>query len=138
MRTALDSNIVSAIWSREPVASQIAALLGKAQAEGGLVVCAPVYAELLAHPKASQKFVDEFLARTNVTVEFLLDEEVWREAAQSLALYAQRRRKSGGTIPKRFLADFIVGAHAWIRADRLFTLDKTRYDRAFPKLRLLP
>jgi len=116
----------------------MAALLGKAQADGGLVVCAPVYAELLAHPKATRKFVDEFLTRTNVTIEFLFDEEAWHEAAQAFAQYAQRRRKSGGAIPKRFLADFMVGAHAWIRADRLFTLDKTRYDRSFPKLRLLP
>jgi hypothetical protein len=138
MRTAIDSNVISALWSLEPMASQIVALLGRAQVEGGLTVSAPVYAELLAHPKATPEFVNEFLAKTNITIDFLLAEEVWLLASESFAEYARKRRKSKGTNPKRFLADFIIGAHAMLRADRLLTLDRSRYDRSFPSLKLLP
>src|SRR6266581_929372 len=53
MRTAIDTNVLSALWSKEPFASDIARNLGNAKADGGLVVSAPVYAELLAYPKAT-------------------------------------------------------------------------------------
>ena len=134
MRTALDTNIVSALWSSEPLASRIAADLSEAHARGGLVICAPVYAELLAHPSATQSFVDDFLQDTGIAVDFDLDESVWRRSAKGFADYAKRRRHSGGGSPKRLLADFIVAAHALVRADRLMTLDPTRYQRDFPEL----
>jgi predicted nucleic acid-binding protein len=50
MRTAIDTNVISALWSGEPASQGIAALLGRARNEGGLVVCARVYVELLAYP----------------------------------------------------------------------------------------
>ena len=136
MRTALDTNVLSALWSSEPVASRVAAQLAQAHGEGGLVVCAPVYAELLAHPSATDRFVDEFLAETGIAVDFELGEGVSRLAAKSFAQYARRRRRSQGDSPKRLLVDFIVAAHASLRADRLLTLDADRYHRDFPRLRL--
>jgi predicted nucleic acid-binding protein len=36
------------------------------------------------------------------------------------------------------LVDFIVGAHAILKADRLLTLDAARYQVAFPKLVTVP
>ncbi len=137
MRTALDTNVLSALWSSEPLASKIAAQLAEAHAQGGLVVSAPVYIELLAHPSASQRFVDEFLADTGITVEFGLDETVWREAGKRFAAYAHRRRRSQGGSPKRLLVDFVIAAHALLHADRLMTLDSSRYARDFSKLRLV-
>jgi predicted nucleic acid-binding protein len=115
----------------------MASLLGRVAGEGGLVICGPVYAELLAHPKASERFVDEFLTTTRVEVDFVLEEPLWREAAGRFAAYARRRRRSGGGQPKRLLVDFLIGAHAFLRADRLLTLDPRRYAEDFPKLRLL-
>ena len=94
MRTAIDTNVISALWSREPAASQMASLLGRARDEGGLVICAPVYAELLAHPNATASFVDEFLSATDIIVDFALDEVIWREAALAFASYVRRRRKA--------------------------------------------
>lgn len=137
MRSAVDTNVISALWSSEATAGRMAALLGQARSEGGLVICAPVYAELLAHPKAKAGFVDGFLARTDVLVDFDLDEAIWREAGRCFATYARRRRE-GGAEPKRLLVDFIVGAHAARRTDRLLTLDPARYARDFPRLSLLP
>jgi hypothetical protein len=128
---------MSVLWSGSPLAAQVASLLGRMTGEGALVICGPVYAELLAHPKATQQFVDQFLVATRVEVDFSLDEPVWRETAQSFALYARRRRKSGGGEAERLLVNFVVGAHASLHADRLFTLDPNRYAQDFPKLRLI-
>jgi len=137
MKTALDSNILSCLWSNEAAAERVENELNQARANGAIVVAAPVYAELLAHPLASPGFVDKFLADTGITVEFDLSEPVWRRAAQGFAAYAKRRRHSGRTSPKRLLSDFIIAAHALLRADRLFTLDSQRYEQDFPDLRLL-
>ena len=137
MITALDTNIPSALWSAEPLATEIAALLARARSDGGLIVCGPVYAELLAYPGASQSFVDDFLHQTQVMIEFDLGDQIWREAGLRFAIYAQRRRLSGGSDPKRLLVDFLVGTHALFRADRLLTLDQSRYHQDFPELKLL-
>ena len=136
MRTALDTNVLSALWSGEPSARGIESVLFKARGEGGLVICAPVYCELLAHPSATQRFVQEFLGETGIFVDFLLDEQVWQRAANAFVAYAQRRRRSRGGSPKRMLVDFVIAAHALLRADRLMTLDASRYRRDFPKLHM--
>lgn len=70
MRTAIDTNILTALWSKEPLASHVARNLGEAKVEGGLVIGAPVYAELLAHPKATELFVNSFLSGTGIMVDF--------------------------------------------------------------------
>ncbi len=137
MRTAVDTNVFSALWSSEPTAGAMAALLGEAHSKGGIVICGAVYAELLAHPKVTQTFVDNFLLQTTVTVEFDTGEHIWRDAARAYARYAQRRRTSSGTQSKRLLVDFVVGAHAMLRADCLLTLDASRYVQGFPKLNLV-
>ena len=116
----------------------MASLLGDSRKLGGLVICAPVYAELLAHPKVSQNFVDSFLIDTGVTVEFTLDESIWREAARAFGAHAARRRSRHGDQPRRLLVDFLIGAHATEKSDRLLTLDATRYRTDFPLLAILP
>lgn len=47
MRTAIDTNVLSALWSREQLAAEVAKKLGDAKIEGGLVIGAPVYADAL-------------------------------------------------------------------------------------------
>jgi predicted nucleic acid-binding protein len=137
LRTALDTNVLSALWSGEPSARHIESVLFKARSEGGLVICAPVYCELLAYPSATRRFVQEFLGETGIFVDFLLDEEVWQTAANAFVAYARRRRRSRGGSPKRMLVDFVVAAHALLRADRLMSLDASRYRPDFPKLNLV-
>ena len=134
MRTAVDTNILSALWSGEPLASTVSEVLDQAATDGGLVICAAVYAELLAHPKAKLDFVENFLSSTGISIDFDIGEPVWREASVRFAKYAMRRRASRGGRAKRLLADFIVGAHALLRSDRLLTLDRSRYPRDFPEL----
>ena len=137
MRTAIDTNVLSALWSNEPLAEETARKLGNAKTEGGLVVGAPVYAELLAHPKATETFVNRFLADTGIAVDFTFEQPVWLEAGRRFARYAKRKRKTGQVGARCLLADFIIGSHALTQADRLMTLDPTRYEQDFPELKLI-
>lgn len=136
MRTALDTNILSALWSNEPLASAIAKQLGEAKQQGALILSAVVYAELLAYPKATEAFINDFLAQTGIQIDFHFEDAVWIESGRRFARYANRRRQSAREGPKRLLADFLVGAHALLQADRLMTLDPARYKQDFPELRL--
>src|SRR5437762_14130884 len=101
MRTAIDTNVLSALWSKEPLALDIARNLGNAKREGGLVVSAPVYAELLAYPKATESFVNDFLADTGIAVDFEFQQTVWLVSVRRLARYAKRQRRSAHPGPKR-------------------------------------
>lgn len=137
MRTAIDTNIISALWSNEPPAADISKQLGEAKSRGALLIAPVVYAELLAFPKATQSFVDGFLSDTGITVDFDLGESVWADAGRRFARYADQRRKLRQEILKRLLADFLIGSHALLQADRLMSLDPTRYQHYFPELKLV-
>jgi len=137
MRTAIDTNILSALWSKESSASAIAKNLGNAKAEGGLVVGAPVYAELLAFSKATESFVNNFLSDTGIFVDFDFQQPVWLEAGRRFARYAKRRRRAARLGPRRLLADFIIGSHGLAQVDRIMTLDPQRYKQDFPELKLI-
>lgn len=137
MKIALDANVISALWSSENSAQMISSRLGDLRTEFNLVVAAPVFAELLAHPMVTERQAEEFLSKTHLLVDFAISEECWRVAGSRFADYAKRRRRSGGGEPKRFLVDFIIGAHALVECERLFTLDHARYTRDFPELALI-
>src|SRR6266852_935013 len=137
MRTAIDTNAISALWSREPLALDIARNLGDAKTEGGLVIAAPVYAELLAYPRATETFVNGFLTDTGIDVDFEFPQPVWQEAGRRFARYAKRRRGTARRGFRRLLADFMIGSHALARADRFMTLDPKRYRQDFPDLKLI-
>jgi predicted nucleic acid-binding protein len=137
VRTALDTNVISAIWSAELAARAVSEALEAASAEGGLVIAAPVYAELLAYPRMTTQDLDQFLGGGSVDVDFDLSPQVWRESGERFSRYASRRRRSNAGQPQRLFADFIIGAHALLQADRLMTLDANRYRREFPELRLI-
>ena len=137
MRTAIDTNIFSAIWSWEPSAEKAAAQLGEARTEGALVISPFVFAELFAYPGATSDYIRRFLKDTAVHIDVKLEERVWSETGSRFARYAARQRNSTGEGPRRLLADFLIGAHALVHADRLLTLDPTVYRQHFPEVRLL-
>ncbi len=136
MRTALDTNILSALWSNEASAENIAKCLGEAKQDGAIVLSGVVYAELLAYPRATESFVNQFASETGIVVQFRCEDEVWIEAGRRFANYVNRRRRSKVEAPKRLIADFLVGSHALLQADRLMTLDASRYEKDFPELSL--
>jgi len=137
VRTAVDSNVISAIWSWEPSAERATIQLGEAKADGALLVSPFVFAELLAYPGATEAYVRRFLESTGVAIDFDLDERVWTETGLRYARYAARRRKSTGEGPRRIIADFLIGAHALVQADRLLTLDPKVYRQDFPEVSLM-
>jgi len=137
VRTALDTNIVAPIWLGVPAAGEIAAVLVKLRGEGALVISAPVFVELSAVPGLTAQMVRKALAELSISIDFDMGEEVWQLAATTFSDYAIRRRRSGGGLAKRFPADFIIAAHAQLKADRLMTRDARRYSLDFPNLRLL-
>jgi predicted nucleic acid-binding protein len=136
MRTALDTNVLSALWSNESGAAAIAATLHRAKADGALIISGPVYAELLAHPTVSEATMKSFVSETGIVFDFEIFEATWLDAGRRYAGYAKRRRASSQEA-KRLLADFIIGAHALNQADRFMTLDPQRYKRDFPELKLI-
>jgi len=137
MRTAIDCNVISAIWSSDSTAERMAEQLGRARMEGALLVSPFVFAELLAYPGATEKSVRTFLEVTCVVIDIRLQERLWLEAGLRFARYARRRRESFGEGPRRLLADFLVGAHALVQADRLLTLDPKVFRQDFPELHII-
>jgi hypothetical protein len=137
MRTALDTNILSPIWTKEPNAEIIADRLLSVRAEGTLVVSGTVFVELSAVPGLNVEIAEKTLRNGSIAIDFDLGEDVWRLAASTFSTYASRRRKSGGGQAKRLLADFVIASHALLKADRLMTRDASRYRQDFPNLRLI-
>lgn len=138
MTTAVDTNVIVALWDRNKLLSSAAqTALDRALALGGLIVSPPVAAELMAAPGRSEAFVDGFFSDTGIRVEWELGEEVWRLAGRAFQKYAARRRRSTGSGPRRILADFLIGAHAVTLDYPLLTLDDRLYRAAFPRLRLI-
>lgn len=136
MRTAIDTNLISAIWSAESAAVRISDFLDEAARRGGMAISPVVYVELRAHPSASEEFVNRFLEKMEIIVDWSLERAIWELTAERFEQYIRRRRRQGPPEPSRCPADFMVGAHALLRADRLATLDQRRYRADFPELML--
>lgn len=135
MTTAIDTNVVIALWDKNlSLSSSAQTALEAAFNRGNLVIAASVFAELLATPRRTESFVDSFLEDTAIAVDWDLDEAVWRVAGRAFQGYAERRRKQRDSGTRPILADFLIGAHAQTRGYRLLTLDEHTYRAAFPKL----
>jgi predicted nucleic acid-binding protein len=135
MTTAVDSNILVALWDTENAVNLTAKpALESAHAAGNLVVAAPVYAELLAYPGRTEGFLDTFFAETGIEIDWDLSESIWRSAGLAFQSYAARRKKQRGSEPRRIQADFLIGAHALENGYDLLTLDERLYAAAFPRL----
>ena len=133
MTTAIDTNVVVALWDKDPTLSLAAqTALEAAFNRGNLVVSAPVFAELIAAPGRTETFVTSFLEETGIAIDWDLGEAVWRSAGRAFQGSAERRRKQRDTGGRRILADFLIGAHAQTRSYRLLTLDERLYKVAFP------
>ncbi len=138
MVIALDTNVIWPLLAdTQPTASILTPILETYNADEGLVICAPVYAELLAGPGASIAILDAALARVGIIVDDVLPLELWREAGLTYRTYAARRIASGGGLPRRILADFIIGVHALRKATALMTFNQDDFTRLFPSLSLI-
>jgi predicted nucleic acid-binding protein len=137
MTTAIDTNVIIALWDNDPTLSQAAeGALEAAFHRGSLAVAAPVFSELIAAPGRTESFVTSFLEENGIGVDWDLNEPIWRSAGRAFQAYAERRRKQRDHGTRRILADFLIGAHAHIRGYRLLSLDERLYRAAFPALKI--
>jgi len=134
--TALDTNILVALWDRNPsVHVPVRQALDNELESGGLVICAPVYAELRAGPGRTDTFLEEFLVATGIEADWDFPALLWRAAGAAFQRHAAAR--SSAARPRRILADFLIGAHAEHRCGRLLTLDAKLFEKSFPGLSVI-
>jgi predicted nucleic acid-binding protein len=131
MITAIDTNVLLDILvPNEEFCDASVLALEQSAADGSLVICDLVYAELCIHFN-TQGECDRFLHGSEIRVEALNSE------AHFLASRVWRAyRKQGGKRTK-ILADFLIGAHAHVQTSRLLSRDRGFYGKLFPKLSLV-
>ncbi len=131
MITAIDTNVLLDILvPNEKFCDRSIRALESAAAEGSLVVCDLVYAELCIHFN-TQGEADRFLHGNEIRVEALNNE------ASFMASRVWRAYRMQGVQRSRILADFLIGAHAHLQASRLLSRDRGFYKKLFPALRLI-
>jgi len=138
MTTAIDTNVLSALWKGDEHFSQAAAaILQAAYQRGAMVIPAPVYSELLAGPARTPAFIDAFCKNAGIRVDWNLTEPVWRAAGTAFQAYSRRRERTRESHPRRILADFLIGAYAVHHRCQLLTFDPAIYEDAFPALTIV-
>jgi predicted nucleic acid-binding protein len=137
MTTAIDTNIIVALWDADSGVSLAArTALDAAFHRGNLILAAPVFAELIAAPGRTETFVAGFLEDAGIAIDWHLSEAIWRAAGRAFQGHAERRRKHRDSGARRILADFLIGAHAAAHGYRLLTTDVRLYRSAFPTLKI--
>jgi predicted nucleic acid-binding protein len=133
--TSVDSNVIVYLLNQDHALNERAlTAIENARSLGPLVVCGPVYSELLGLPSRTQAILDEFFTTGSIEVDWRFDETIWRVAGVGFQGYVERRLTATGQLPRRILADFLIGAHSLVRGYTLLTTDPRHYAIAFPKL----
>jgi predicted nucleic acid-binding protein len=130
MITALDTSVMLAIAKGERNANSWAARLERARAEGQLIFCDVVGAELVAFFQSEER-CEQFLARLNAQYSVL----GWAAAKRAGQAFAEYRRR-GGT-REHMIPDFLIAAHALEQANRLAAIDRGFFRQCFRPLEIL-
>ena len=131
MTTAVDANIILDILVGEDTEMDLAAqALRRAELDGHLIISVICYGEIAGN-FPSQARADDFFKLIGCSIE-----GIDRETAFLAGVFFREYRKRGGE-RTRILPDFLIAAHAQLKADRLLTRDKRFYGSAFSKLKTI-
>jgi predicted nucleic acid-binding protein len=106
--TSLDTNVILSALDPKDAQHENAVSLLEELSGKALFISPPVYAELRAGPGWS--LVEAFLDQFSIRLQDGMPLPVWELAGERFGLYAQKRRKA--RLPRRILADFLIGSHA--------------------------
>lgn len=135
MITSIDTNVLVTLWAGDnQTSSDLQSALDDASEKGVLSIYGAVYSELMASPRVTEDFIIEFCSDAGILIDWSSNEMIWKSAGRAYEQYARQRRRQGSGQPRRILADFLIGAHAFINGHSLLTLDTGIYRTAFPKL----
>lgn len=138
MSISIDTNVIVALWTgTEDGSKKAQRALQDAANRGGLVMCGAVFAELLAAPGRSEDFISEFCFETGIVIDWHFSEAIWISAGKAFQAYAKRRKRQKSGLPRRILADFLIGAHANENGHELLTLDAKLFRSAFPGVQIV-
>jgi predicted nucleic acid-binding protein len=131
MITFVDTNVLLDVFLPDPEWGETSVLaLERAFHEGSMVINEIIYAELA--PQFGKKdLLDTQLARLGIRTLPLDQEAAFR------AGLAWKEHGDAGGRKNRILADFLIGAHALMRAERLLTRDRGFYKKYFGSLKVI-